>query len=442
MADFIIKYKPTKLSHIVGNRKAVTLIKHWIDTFDPDTGKQIMLITGKSGLGKTSIAEVIFNNNDFEAKPLQLNHLTDLNIIKDRIISTVTCANINMLMFGGKKPGIIIDEIENIYAHGSRDFINEFIKMFKTIKSKYPIICTTNITSVNKLTSFRTIGEIVTLTLPTQSEITKYAKKILKKQNMHIESNILEFIIEYSEYDIRKLLIDLYDIYCRYGTNIVTDDNIKDIYSSIQKKDIDMSLSQIIKISVTGPIHYNDILTLFYLDSYLLPNLIYENIPNIVYKNNELSNHNKLNIYKNGLDNLILADQFQNKSFSPNCFPQDYTGVFALKSINNITPYLESYSPITKITLSNKAAEFSKRQKQLCIYNKKTYLSYSEIEMFANILYHYLYKTKQYDIIVQLLRQYNITIYDITNIIKLNKLNVVKSMTKVVERKILALVTQ
>jgi DNA polymerase III delta prime subunit len=114
------KYRPKKISDIIGNEDNISTIVKWITDFKNNVKgtPKVLLISGEPGIGKTSTAHVILNEYGYdiiEHNASDIRGKKSMDIIVKR---SLEYTNIMDLMSGCAKPvAIILDEIDNLFYH-------------------------------------------------------------------------------------------------------------------------------------------------------------------------------------------------------------------------------------------------------------------------------------------------------------------------------------
>ena len=127
MEDWTEKYRPQRLSDIIGNEKAIASIIKWARQWQnnqPPKQKAVIL-AGKPGTGKTSTAYALAH--DFRWIPIELNASDARNASKIKMVATSGALNETFddtgqfipIRKGGRKL-IILDEADNLYERTER----------------------------------------------------------------------------------------------------------------------------------------------------------------------------------------------------------------------------------------------------------------------------------------------------------------------------------
>ena len=183
--DWCDKYKPIKAKDIIGQTVAVKRITQFLN--NEKRKKNCVILTGKNGIGKTLLANVILKELGFHIKNIDDNH----NLKK--------LINVSVFFNKNKKVGIIYES-----AYVKR--ISDDLKSIK--QSKQPIIFICDSNEIEKYKSLKKLSEVIYMRSPTISEQTKYLSKILKKEKLSIPKKDIEFACEQSQGDTRSLIIN------------------------------------------------------------------------------------------------------------------------------------------------------------------------------------------------------------------------------------------
>jgi replication factor C large subunit len=131
------KYRPKRLSDVVGNDKAIEELREWADELLKPKSKKAALLHGPAGCGKTSAAYALAAEKGWEV--IELNASDQRN---EGVIRSIVGPASSSTTFSQRTRLIILDEADNL--HGSEDrggtkAITEIVK-----RSTQPIILTAN----------------------------------------------------------------------------------------------------------------------------------------------------------------------------------------------------------------------------------------------------------------------------------------------------------
>ena len=98
---WVDKYLPNNSNEIIGNRKEIKQIKNWLNHF---TGKEIypnfkngILLCGKPGIGKTTMAHVLLKEAGYDIIEFNASEVRSQKVIRDKLLSIINGSNIPLL---------------------------------------------------------------------------------------------------------------------------------------------------------------------------------------------------------------------------------------------------------------------------------------------------------------------------------------------------------
>jgi len=305
------KYKPKSLDEIYLKQDEIKKIKGWISDFKyqkPDYKKSLLLY-GPPGVGKTTIATLILEANNFDVIEFNASDIRNQKLIRDKIEEINGSINIMDFMCRNKKYiGIIMDEIDGM-SSGDRGGINELTSIIysKKSKSKSPFICITNILG-KKLKQIQDKSCSIRIQKPNQFYLTKMVKRILAKENIILEDElIIKYIVDKSQSDYRRL-INL----CEYifGSKIIdfSYEKLKILVDTFEKKNEELSPYTCVDKLLNIYTDIDRVYKLFDQEKNLVSILIYENFVDFIIKNRK--DKDKLKTIANLYDNYSQADLY------------------------------------------------------------------------------------------------------------------------------------
>ena len=108
---WINKYKPKTMDEIYGNKKLLETLDNYVSNLkdNPKLQKNI-LISGQCGIGKTTIANILFNKHNYRIIEYNSNNIEGVKTIKNIVQKSMYHGNIvEMLNQDNRTTGIIID---------------------------------------------------------------------------------------------------------------------------------------------------------------------------------------------------------------------------------------------------------------------------------------------------------------------------------------------
>jgi len=190
------KYRPQKISDMVGNEEARKSFVEWITKWKK--GTKPVLLVGPPGIGKTTLAKVAAREFDYDLIGLNASDVRNKANIKD--ILSPLLGNTSLL----GRPMIFVDEVDGI--HGRSDFggVEALIDILK--EPTVPIILAANTDQSDKMKSIKKATKTIKLRPLPPRMIGLYLHRILKQEGAKISPGALIKIITESRGDIRSIL--------------------------------------------------------------------------------------------------------------------------------------------------------------------------------------------------------------------------------------------
>ncbi len=362
-SQWVDKYRPTKSSEILSNRKAIDKIKKWLDNFrnkkisDYKTFKNGVLLSGPPGIGKTSTAHILLKEAGFDVIEFNASELRTSKQICSKLSQILSGKSIKTLFNPDIRTGVIMDEIDGIESKkecSSTDIIdylkfetNKYYKRIehetkkklkkkekKTIINKNPIICICN--SIDKNLS-SLMKEVIHIKFygPSDNEVLQLLKKIVKNEQLNIDDVILQLIVPHCQNDFRRTIyiLELLAFYVQKDMKI-DKNRLISLVSNLGQKDIDIGLFQAVdNIFNNYNLDCNDYLANYYADSNFVPYLVQENIIKFIDKNTNNTFSEKLDLCIEYYESFMISQKMKGKLFG-NWELADYIGILTTMPAN------------------------------------------------------------------------------------------------------------
>ncbi len=194
------KYRPKKLDEIIGNDSIKEKIRVWILKWLNGEKQRAILLYGRPGVGKTSIAYALASEFNLQLVELSSSQLRDKNTIEKKISSSTSHS-----LFGKLKL-ILIDDIDAM-SYKDRGGISTLAKVLSN--PSVPIILTANDIWDKKLSPIRNEVAYYEMKAVNSSSIFSLLKEISSKENISVSETELIEIAKNSDGDVRAALNDL-----------------------------------------------------------------------------------------------------------------------------------------------------------------------------------------------------------------------------------------
>lgn len=340
------KYKPTKLTDIVGNKNSIEYVKQWLNSYDNvknflkingllkksskgrkkkitnitreeeeyNKMKGNLLVMGPHGCGKSSIISIILNELNYDI--IYLNTLDQkIKIDVDLVVklSTNDANEVIQMNSVPKKKILLIDELESIITLNDKNGVYNIIKD-NNYKRWMPIIIITNNQHNKQLNETKKYSNEVKIFTPYLSEISGWVREICRNEHINIEYNLINNFIEYCQNDMRKILIQLDELKMNYGIRLINNEIMEEFMNIMKKKDLDFDLFKATNKILTSYESIDTCLELYETEKVLIPLMIHENYHKFIRSNeyfrilNNLSKGDILENYIHGEQNWDLLE--------------------------------------------------------------------------------------------------------------------------------------
>lgn len=280
------KWIPSSTKEIIGNSNNINQVKNLIQNLENSKCKSL-IISGKRGIGKTTAIKLLLKEMNYNFKIIYPDEIKDYRIENDFFdfynYKNSIYSKINLVNNSCNKLAIIFDDIESITLTTEKKFILSILKE-NNKRFEFPLIFISNNDHSKLLNDLKKHIIEITFQVPEKEEIIKLIKSIFLKENIKYDSDeCLEKIIEFSQYDIRRLLNILQDISLNFTSlnNNIIDTFINKSLHKITNYGLFDSTIDIIN----NYKNYYDIFKYYENEKVLLPLMIHENYQKKLEKN-------------------------------------------------------------------------------------------------------------------------------------------------------------
>jgi replication factor C large subunit len=232
---WVHKHAPKRLADIVGHDAAIAKIATWLAGYRP--GGKPLLLAGKPGIGKTSIAYALAREHDREL--LEINASDSRN--KDAIESIVGQAAVQASLFGANRI-ILVDEVDGVSGTKDRGGIAALVAVFE--KSRYPIICTANDLTADKLKPLKKACVVVELADVAPADVVRHLRQIAEREGMRIDDQQLRALSQRAGGDVRSAVNDMQSL---HGGMPVTKADVDALSERVGQEQIEHALMRVFK---------------------------------------------------------------------------------------------------------------------------------------------------------------------------------------------------
>lgn len=215
---WVDKYRPKSLKDFILKKEQIDTITKWLHDFknNKKNCKNSLLLYGPPGIGKTTIANIILREFDYDVIEFNSSDVRNQRLIKEKITEILGKVNVlDLMVHKHKNIGIIMDEIDGM-SSGDRGGMSELIKLMypfkgnkkktKNFSSKTPFVCVSNTVAEKKFNDIKKNSVVVKLSEPNKFSMKKLIEKIMKLEKFKMDEVMMNNIIKHSQYDYRRLI--------------------------------------------------------------------------------------------------------------------------------------------------------------------------------------------------------------------------------------------
>ena len=228
---WVDKYRPKILQDYYMDSDIVETITDWIERFKEDDQEveRFLLLYGDPGIGKTTIAHIIFEQFGFDTIEFNASNHRTKKMIHEKIgcIGKYSVLHTYDNQDLCKKVGLIMDEIDGVTG-GDKGAIDELITIIKGKKTrkrknkpvkkiKFPVICTCNSIKDRKMVSLIKESLCIKVPKPNKDNLLKLGEKIVAQEKVNISKTNLTKLINSIKLDYRTFINTLYQYHLNHN---------------------------------------------------------------------------------------------------------------------------------------------------------------------------------------------------------------------------------
>ena len=202
---WVEKYRPKKISDVVGNELAKTTFIDWLKK--KNRRKKAVLLYGPAGVGKTALVNAASNQFNFTIIEMNASDTrTEKTINK---VGKPATSFVALDRFSSESKGniLFLDEVDGVFGQQDRGGIKAIINIVK--ESLIPVVLAANDTDQKKLRPLKKVCQLIRFHQIRIPLIITTLRKICAAENIKAEFEALERIAQNSQGDMRSAINDL-----------------------------------------------------------------------------------------------------------------------------------------------------------------------------------------------------------------------------------------
>lgn len=392
------------------------------------------MIIGPHGIGKTTTINVILN--DLKYKIINFSSIETKNIVgkgkweetfMNNLVNPRNILDSIMNKKCRKRVALVIDELETIESKKDKIFIHDILKINRD-KWYCPIIIISNSSHIKfqKKINQKNCKRMY-FNKPTLSQMIDTMDIICQQNNMKISHiSAKKKIVEYSQYDIRRLSYLLEGLFlCFKGKNI-TLKSVEKYIKNTQKKDEYLTLGSVINKLLSSQNSIEECLIFHSGEKVFLPTTIHQNYHKTLLINYD-RDEDKFDMLEKVSESMSRGDIIENYIFGRQFWDlQDLHGYYSCAAPSfYLTQNLEKYTKIP-IEFSKDLNKFSTKsinnKNKTTIDNNFKNCGIEDYLHINNILKHFV-KTGNFAKCREIIDKYGLTVELFDKILKIDRID-------------------
>ena len=193
------KYAPKNVKALF--HPSTSKIIDFLDKFKTQK-KKALLLYGSPGTGKTSTIHAIANERDLELIEVNASDFRNADKINEKVGNAIRQRSLF-----SKDKLILVDEVDGLAGNEDRGGISALVGLIK--RTGFPVICTANDAWDSKLSSLRSVCNLVAWNSPNYLSINKLLRNILEKEGVAVDDAVTKSIARRCGGDVRAAVTDL-----------------------------------------------------------------------------------------------------------------------------------------------------------------------------------------------------------------------------------------
>ena len=192
---WVEKYRPQDLSTYVGNEQLKTKVQRFLD----DGNVPHLLLYGRAGGGKTTLAKIIINSVECDYLYINASDERNIDLVRDKLKAFASSIGFKPMKI------VILDEADYLNVNSAQPALRNLMETFSA-HCRFILTCN----YVEKIIEpIRSRCQAYKIIPPSKKEVALHVKGILEKENIDFDLDDLALVVTAGYPDLRKIINDL-----------------------------------------------------------------------------------------------------------------------------------------------------------------------------------------------------------------------------------------
>ena len=218
MSGWTEKYRPKSLDDVVGNPAAVADLRKWAAAWArgrPD--KRAVILQGDAGIGKTSAALALAEEMGWALIEMNASDSRNAEAIervatRGSVLQTFSPTGEFLRAEEGGRKLIVLDEADNVFGREDKGGIAVMVSLIQHTQQPVLLIANDYYALTRRSSSLKRLCRTIKFQRINRAAMKSLLRGICLKEGVNVEDDVLEFVIERSQGDLRSAINDLESI--------------------------------------------------------------------------------------------------------------------------------------------------------------------------------------------------------------------------------------
>ena len=192
---WVEKYRPQDLSTYVGNENLKTKVERFLD----DGNVPHLLLYGRAGGGKTTLAKIIVNHVNCDYLYINASDERNIDLVRDKLKTFASSVGFKPMKV------VILDEADYLNVNSAQPALRNLMETFSA-HCRFILTCNYVEKIIDPIQSRCQTYKIVP---PSKKEVALHSKTILEKEQISFDLDDLALVVTAGYPDMRKVINEL-----------------------------------------------------------------------------------------------------------------------------------------------------------------------------------------------------------------------------------------